>query len=363
MKNLVMYSTPIDAHCHAIAWSLRKLGVDVSIISLGDLPDYSNFLWTTEKSVWTDRGAKTSYSQDSLIYYRRRWLAKAPPGAHPDDVRFIEGGCNQITRWLTDYYGIVHKNWVQTPQACRAANNKLVQLKMAKQVGLEIPETLVSNDYDEVLSFIRRTGNCITKPIVPQNWSNEDESIFTFTASVDESDISPDSVALAPMIYQRHVEKQYEYRVVVFDERVVSVRLDPHLLEETALDWRRAVDSNLNAQQRVLSKDTNVKLISLLKLMNLRTGVFDLIVTPDEEVIFLEINESGQFLFLEDDNPNIRMLKEATMFFLKAMKLESTSDALESIHLEDFFEDFPPNTFYTQGVGDHKVQDLTSAYR
>ncbi|KWA14622.1 hypothetical protein WL26_09885 [Burkholderia cepacia] len=47
-----------------------------------------------------------------------------------------------------------------------------------------------------------------------------------------------------------------------------------------------------------LDNATESMLISFLKYFNLRMGVFDLILR-DNEIVFLEINPQGQFLFCE----------------------------------------------------------------
>ena len=37
-------------------------------------------------------------------------------------------------------------------------------------------------------------------------------------------------------------------------------------------------------------------------------GSFDFIVTPDDEYVFLEVNEQGQFLWIEEYNASFHML-------------------------------------------------------
>lgn len=48
--------------------------------------------------------------------------------------------------------------------------------------------------------------------------------------------------------------------------------------------------------------------VALMKKLGLAFGCFDLIVTPENEYYFLEVNEQGQFLWVEEENPNISML-------------------------------------------------------
>ncbi len=46
-----------------------------------------------------------------------------------------------------------------------------------------------------------------------------------------------------------------------------------------------------------------------MKRLNLRFGSIDLIVTPDDELVFLEINEQGQFLFLDERCPELGVMQ------------------------------------------------------
>lgn len=49
----------------------------------------------------------------------------------------------------------------------------------------------------------------------------------------------------------------------------------------------------------VLPKEINVKLRMLMKKMNLHFGAIDMIVTPSGDYVFLEINPSGQWGWIE----------------------------------------------------------------
>ena len=77
-----------------------------------------------------------------------------------------------------------------------------------------------------------------------------------------------------------------------------------------------------------------------MRCMGLVFGALDLIVTPDEEYLFLEINEQGQFLWIEDYNPEFKMLDIFLHFLINcslsyewkpASKIHSMSDYSEAI--------------------------------
>lgn len=54
--------------------------------------------------------------------------------------------------------------------------------------------------------------------------------------------------------------------------------------------------------------------------MGLVFGTLDFIVNENDEYIFLEVNEQGQFLWIEDLNPDLKMLDVFIHFLVDASK-------------------------------------------
>ena len=54
-----------------------------------------------------------------------------------------------------------------------------------------------------------------------------------------------------------------------------------------------------------------------MQRMGLAFGAFDVIVTPEDEYVFLEVNEQGQFLWLEEFNPDFKMLDIFIQYMLQ----------------------------------------------
>lgn len=52
--------------------------------------------------------------------------------------------------------------------------------------------------------------------------------------------------------------------------------------------------------------------------LGLLFGCIDLMVTPDDDYVFLEVNEMGQFLWIERANPDIRMLDTFCDFLIRS---------------------------------------------
>jgi hypothetical protein len=53
-----------------------------------------------------------------------------------------------------------------------------------------------------------------------------------------------------------------------------------------------------------------------MRSLGILFGAFDFIVTPEGEHVFLEVNASGQFLWVEEANPEIHLLAPFVDFLL-----------------------------------------------
>lgn len=359
MAKLVIVSTPKDAHAQSIAWAVRQFDIDVHILSVSDLPDYAQFQWQLDEIAWQDQNSCFDIRKDDLIFLRRKWVLSAPDTCHPEDIGFVNAQCQKALDWFLDYLSSEHPRWVQTPGSIRRANNKLLQIKWADKCGLRVPKSLVSNDFAAVKRFVSKNEPCIAKTIVPKNWHEGGENYFTFTSSISSKDLEREAVELCPMIYQEQITKAFEWRVVIFGDTVSALRQNPNLLDETSVDTRRAIGVALQPEICRLPNEIESKIKQFCKDLDLQIGAFDLVETPEGEFVFLEINESGQYLWLEEFAPEIRLLAKKTQFLLSRLgkKVLEDDDRWENIRFSNFMSDHPAENFQFggTGVGHHKL--------
>lgn len=75
----------------------------------------------------------------------------------------------------------------------------------------------------------------------------------------------------------------------------INSQLDPRGL----VDWREIPMMERDCAVHELPKEVASKCYELLKELDLQFGCVDFIVTPEEEYVFLEINEAGQFAWMD----------------------------------------------------------------
>jgi glutathione synthase/RimK-type ligase-like ATP-grasp enzyme len=122
-----------------------------------------------------------------------------------------------------------------------------------------------------------------------------------FTNPVKPEDLEDLSgLRLCPMTFQEMVPKAMELRVTVVGKEIFSASINSQSSERATHDWRRDGAGLIEDWRRYdLPEDVKVRLLKLMDYFGLNYGAIDIIVTPDDRHIFLEVNPAGEFFWLE----------------------------------------------------------------
>jgi glutathione synthase/RimK-type ligase-like ATP-grasp enzyme len=189
--------------------------------------------------------------------------------------------------------------WVNPIAGAALAGSKLLQHEAAVKVGLRMPETLFTNSPEEIRQFLSRENEVIYKPLDGGGWQSGDAQFLPYTAVLAEEDLVGDEVLRqTPGIFQERIPKAYELRVTVMGRHALAAKVLSQQTENGKVDWRRSNDE-LQFEPTFLPPEVELQCAALLDELGLVFGCFDFIVTPEGEYVFLEVNEMGQFLFIE----------------------------------------------------------------
>lgn len=193
------------------------------------------------------------------------------------------------------------KTWLSSPVSLWRAERKLAQLVMARRVGFTIPRTLVGNDWNDIANALTNEDAEFIVKMARGVLADQNVVKGMQTTRVDWAMLEDlrDRTIPFPGLYQPFVPKAREWRVSVVDEDVFAAAIytDEHAKD----DWRQHQMTEAVRFERIdLPHAVANCCISFLRGMNLGYGAFDLIETPDGEVVFLECNPSGQFSWLEE---------------------------------------------------------------
>jgi glutathione synthase/RimK-type ligase-like ATP-grasp enzyme len=299
MKPVLIITNVGDVHAFAVHEALRRKGVESTLWLTSDYP-------TTARETIAFRGREACISAGGMervdadvIWNRRPAMVIDDALVHPADRHFVELQCKAHRDAM---FALLRRGgfWVNDRDAAVRANHKPLQHALAVEVGLEMPDTLYTNDPGAVRAFIRERGGRIAfKPFHAQPWTNGAKNFITPTTVISEDHLEDEPrIALAPAIYQELVPKAYELRVTAIGERFFAAKLHSQSTEHGRVDWRRAQEV-LSAEECVLPAEVEAQCRELMRRLGLVFGCLDLIVTPDGRHVFLEVNQMGQFLFVE----------------------------------------------------------------
>ena len=187
----------------------------------------------------------------------------------------------------------------------RYAASKMLQTRIAQQVGFSVPSSCFSNRKKNVILFGNQFSDLILKPIDGDSLVCEDDKQYVFysnkISSITLEDIPEDAFSQTACFLQNYIEKEYEVRVTVVENNVFACNIDSQAMKDNQgrIDWRQGYDYNIKHEIITLPNDIEVKCLDFLKIMGLNFGAFDFIVTPDNKYIFLECNPNGQWLWIE----------------------------------------------------------------
>jgi len=184
----------------------------------------------------------------------------------------------------------------------RHAENKQLQLQVARELGLDIPRTLTTNDPGTVRAFAESCENgIVTKMLSSFAIYDEGKELVVFTNPVKLEELEDLSgLNLCPATFQESLSKSLEIRVTVVGQRVMSAAVDSQVSARATHDWRRdGVRMLQDWRPYKLPIEVEEKILRLMDHFSLNYGAIDVILTPEGKHVFLELNPCGEFFWLE----------------------------------------------------------------
>lgn len=201
--------------------------------------------------------------------------------------------------WLIAQLSGAAVTTVNAWDSLRLARNKPAQLQAASDLGFHIPNTLISNSRAEISSFVA-THSSICKSFSPY-WEGAgiEQRVF-YTRRLTRDDVEAlDPVLGVPLIVQEKIEKAYEIRAAFIDGQPYCLKIPASYEDTGSVDWREQHFASLNCEAIELPFETAERCRALLNRFSLTTASIDLIADADERLWFLELNEQGNFLFVD----------------------------------------------------------------
>lgn len=312
MTHVLIPTVASDLHAAAVILALRRKGHRATPVFGCDLPTRQvvslrlSGMAPPAVSIADDTGVLTVADVDTV------WLRRPAPPVLPDDMH---PGDRQIAaRELESFaratWSLLAPDafWVSPLDAQRRAAHKPLQLREAVAAGLRIPPTLVSNDPIAIRALVAGAGPVVYKPFRPAAYAEGAGVALAYTSVITVDDLpDDDTLRLCPGIFQPLLAKRHELRVTCIGDHLIAARLDSQGAEATRVDWRGA-GGRVPLEPEELPGPLAHACRRLMRRLGLVSGCIDLVVTPDGHAVFLEVNEQGQWLWLEEGAPSLHLL-------------------------------------------------------
>jgi MvdD family ATP-grasp ribosomal peptide maturase len=240
-------------------------------------------------------------SEVSAVWYRRIAIGAKIPDSMDRQMRQASIQESRVT--IQGMIASIQGFHLDPLPNIRRAENKQLQLQVARKLGLDTPRTLTTNNPKAVKQFAQECQQgMITKML--SSFAIYDEQglekvVFTNPISSEDLD-NLDGLRFCPMTFQEKIPKALELRTIIVGKRVLTAAVDSQALEQARYDWRKQGIALLDAwEPYTLPQDVEEKLLKLMVEFGLNYGAIDIILTPDGRHIFLEVNPVGEFFWLE----------------------------------------------------------------
>ena len=233
------------------------------------------------------------------VYYRRPKLPDLKNILlYPGEKEFLR---NEIYYTLEGLYKILrHAFWISHVYSIREAENKIFQQIVAKEIGFDVPDSLITNVPEKAKLFIKMHEDCVIKPIKNGLINNEEEPKIIFTSQISAKHIGNiDGIQSVPTYFQKEIKKDSDIRVTVVGKEIFAAEILSQVCEETKTDWRQGEHFELEYKKIKLPCDVEKKCIELMDTLKLNFGAIDFVLNKEGKFIFLEINPNGQWGWIQ----------------------------------------------------------------
>ncbi|PQA90602.1 MvdC family ATP-grasp ribosomal peptide maturase [Chryseobacterium shigense] len=246
----------------------------------------------------TDEFGNTVHSKDIKgVWHRKAWAISTPDELDEEYRKvFLSGYANLRYNLITVLENVPWINPFENER--KIDGSKMLQLKVAKENKLTVPQTIFSNDEEKIIAFFHEccAGKAVAKlHSLTAKTMNGENIISTMIIEEDTLEHISD-ITYCPMIFQPYIDKQYELRIVYIAGEFFTGKIN----NSEEADWRVG-KGDYSWSSYDLPEDVRTGLASMMKEMGLYIGAIDMIRGKDGAYYFLEVNPQGEWGMLQNE--------------------------------------------------------------
>ncbi|MCW3104375.1 MAG: MvdD family ATP-grasp ribosomal peptide maturase [Bacteroidetes bacterium] len=312
MKKILLITFRQDNSCiEMVSKAIKAKGGLPVRFNTDEYPGNSSLSVEFNNNQWRNilKIGETKYDLDEFeaLWYRR--IRIGSDIKEELEEKFIPPSVEESRRTFFGVLAALDLFKLDSVETVKRAGHKQLQLKIAERLGLKIPKTLITNDPATVRGFY---DSCPAGVITKMQasfaiYENGVENVVYTNLLNEDSFEGLEELRYCPMTFQESLQKKVELRITVIGNRVFSASINSQKEAKAKDDWRKEGIAFMNQWQKFdLPSHIEKKLLALMDELKLNYGAIDMILTPDNEFYFLEVNPVGEFFWLEM-NPGFPM--------------------------------------------------------
>jgi hypothetical protein len=321
VDQIVIVTNQDDPHADDVIRTLWRMGGEPIRLNTDEVPQYSSLTLELDDGLagrieLETNGLVIDIERIKSIWWRRPRRFRVPTDLSPWEAEFAQEELRQAYRGL---WASVDCYWISHPDAIERAEWKLGQLQRARELGFDVPRTLVTSDPAAALDFHAACGGDVVFKVMTGPYlaaerymdrfpdAPEPEAVQTLTTLVGEEELAAlEAIRTVPALFQERVPKRVELRVTVIGDDLFVAEIDSQGDERTQVDFRADFDA-VEYRAGELPDHIAARCMALVRSYGLNFSAMDLVVTPDDRYVFLESNPNGQFGFIEQLVPELQL--------------------------------------------------------
>lgn len=314
-RSIIILAKSDDAHVNHLRPFIEERGFDVIQLSRRDIPlkDNISIQISMDKEEFLLHRDNRFYN---LNHAKSFWYRRMEPHNFPGHLTQRQEGFARA-EFSQAFLGLLNTlpkdlRWIDHPRNIDLATFELVQLKTAKHSGFFIPRTLITSNYEEALSFFQLLkGNVIYKTLSTPSLIDFSDRVYVRPSFSERMDLSKGletkttrvtremvesmrNPQFAPCEFQELIIREKEFRITVIGKKAFIVEIKS---PENSNDWR----NHYGNLEYIYTKNDELEMLCLRLSgkLNLSYCAIDVIMDKNGNYYLLDVNPTGQFLWLE----------------------------------------------------------------
>lgn len=295
MNNIeyLILSSTLDYSTDLICYELSNLGKNYLRLNRDCFNEYEIIYSLEDETmqiVISDEIYILSNKELKGIYYRAPVFLRSHKHYNLDE----QLSRSQWSAFLRNLIVFNNAKWINHPVQTYQAENKLFQLKIAREVGLLTPKTYVGNTLPE---NIIDKKNYIVKSLDTALFYDGEQELFTYSSVLNGNELKKSNIQNAPIIIQDCIENKIDLRVTYIEGEMFAASITKNGYGIDG-DWRKNKKEELSYQKINLPKEVVNNITKLMQRLNLTFGGIDFALV-DEKYYFIEVNPTGEWAWLK----------------------------------------------------------------